>query len=277
MTLAPAERAACGELALEEGAEFDLAYRFWPGPERDRLLALEALFRSLRDVPLTVSDPAVGVAKISWWQQELASVQENGSQHPVVRAGTMTEALPAASMGNFQSYLMQLLLALEDHSLSSVDMLREVLFQTAGEEAVIMTGCAPGDVAPGLRAAAAAARLLELMRTLARRATEHRWLPLDLMARHRLSRQDDSDAEARQALVVSLAELAQQWRQSEPLMPGSNASLRFLCLRDAVVARRLELVRRRPAQMLAGGLHTRPGDVLRCWWRARALQEAEAR
>jgi phytoene synthase len=166
MTLSATARSACETLALVPGSEFESVFRFLPSEDQDWLLSLEALFRSLRDIPLGVSDPSVGVAKLAWWQQELARAPDEGSQHPVVRALLDTGALEAMNGDDFGDYLHALVTELQEEPVTDVELLRDRLAGTAGAEARLLAGHG-GFSDSQLRAAGAASRLLELMRTLA--------------------------------------------------------------------------------------------------------------
>ncbi|MDX1605290.1 MAG: squalene/phytoene synthase family protein [Candidatus Competibacterales bacterium] len=71
------------------------------GLDRDRrqtIIALHALQRELCAIRETVSDPAVAVSKLDWWEQELQRLHEGRPQHPVTRAlaeGVVRYRLPA--------------------------------------------------------------------------------------------------------------------------------------------------------------------------------------
>ncbi len=262
---------------MEPGSVFESVQRFVDPDARDRTLAAEALFRSLRDIPLTVSDPAVGAAKLAWWQRELSQARQVGSQHPVVRALIDTGAVEVAHLPGFNDYLHALVVSLQSEAVGNMASLAEELQQTAGVEAVLVAGMSSAPE-PGLRAAGSAARLYELMRTLARVRQEHRWLPLDLVARHGY-RRGEADPAALAALVKDLARLALDWRSDAPLDPAQcdTAGARFIALRDLLVGRRLIEATRRPEHWLTRGQRPGIGDVLASWRLARRLGTRQRR
>lgn len=273
MSLRSVDRRACEELAAAPGTEFEGVQRFLDANAEPRLLALEALFRSLRDIPLSVSEAAVGAAKLAWWQQELARASEEGSQHPVVRALLDADALSLSSDDEFTAYLHALVMALQEDLVEDVVTLRRQLGETVGREARLMVGMGIGDVEP-LVTSSCAARLLELLRTLSRPNGEHRWLPLDLVARHGF-RSGEANAD-RAGLVRDLAEIALDWRRSAPidLDACTTPETRFLALRDALVGRRLTRAARRPARWLRDHHRLTLGDVLATWRCARRFGPA---
>lgn len=280
MTLGVQERAACENLALAPLADFAGVHRFIPAAHEPQLLAFEALFRSIRDIPLSVSDPSVGMAKLGWWQQELAKAASEGSQHPVVRAMVQTGALQRLDQECFIAYLHGLMMQLQDDCLSSTAELEATLRDTAGVEAQLLTGAQP---TPAIIGAACAARLLELLRRLANTDAEHAWLPMDMMARHSVSRAAAGPDDARTALVKDLAELAGQCRvkglseSADFAGTGkqSGPGHAYIVLRDSLVGKRLAQASGNPAGFLAGTLRPGFGEVITSWKTARRLLRSD--
>lgn len=270
MMLGVPERSACEQLACAAGTEFEGVHRFIPAAHEPRLLALEALFRSLRDIPLSVSDPSVGLAKLGWWQQELALAPTRGSQHPVVRALADTGALDRLEQDQFVAYLHALMMQLQEDCPENVTNLEGSLRDTAGNEAGMLIGSPAPD---SLIGAACAARLLELIRTLAHTNSEHVWLPMDLVARHSLSRSSSGSDQSRAALVRDLARLAGQMRTPALLdsVNGCGAGGAFILLRDSLVGKRLDRATGDPGGFLAGGQRAGFGEVFATWNTARRL------
>jgi phytoene/squalene synthetase len=263
---------ACEALAAPRGSEFEILYRYLRGASGERLLASEALFRSLRDIPHTVSDPAVGVANLAWWQKELAATQREGSQHPVVQALVATGSIVITDTEEFNAYLHALLVQLQDEPLSNMDELRRSLDKTAGNEARMLVAGSAQDERSAV-AAGSAARLMELMKSLAGPAGDHRWLPLDLCARHGYRSERDGPDGTLDRVLRDLAELALDWRRNAPVVlrdcttPGAG----FVALRDALVGRRLAHARRRPANAIADFRAPSPGEAVLAWRTARRI------
>lgn len=275
MSLSAPERLACEELARAPGTEFEGVQRFIPAAHEPRLLAFEALFRSLRDIPLSVSEPAVGLAKLGWWQKELAQASTKGSQHPVVRAMLVSGALAQLDLDLFNSYLHALMLQMQEECPADTAALGQSLRDTAGMEAQMLAGASAPDP---LISMACAARLLELMRTLSRPDAEHGWLPLDLVARHKLARGADGSGAPREALVRDLVALTESWRVTAPPGPDDckGAGAAYLVLRDSLVGKRLVRANRDPAGFLAGGQRPGFGEVMAVWNTARRLVRSDS-
>lgn len=272
MTLRATDRLACQELALVPGTEFETLFRFLPSRDQDMLLSLEALFRTLSDIPRVVSDPSVGVAKLAWWQQELLQAPSEGSQHPVVRALLETGALETLDPDSFGAYLHALVTELQEEPVTDGEALRERLARVAGSEARVLAG--PVGFSDGqLEAAGAASRLHELMRTLARGGPAPDWLPMDLVARHQVRNDDRRSPTKSAALVADLAGLARGWRRMAPLAPerARTPGERQLVLRDALVGRRLQRAEARPERWLTHGGRGDLVEVLGAWRLARKL------
>ncbi len=272
MMLDVRERQACEELAAPPGSEFAVIYPYLRGPSKERLLATEALFRSLRDIPLTVSDPAVGVAKLAWWQKELAVAPDVGSQHPVVQALVKTGGIELVGSDAFNSYLHALVTKLQDEPIGSGEALGRSLDETAGMEARMLAGDTLRDER-SVDAAGRAARLLELMNALAKGEQEPSWLPLDLRARHGFRADSDANEAVIAGIVRDLVALALGWREEVPLAVHecTTAGAGFLALRDAVVGRRLAAAGRKPASLIQGRRAPSPGDAFSAWRAARRV------
>ena len=163
--------------------------------------------------------------------------------------------------------------ALQEDMPQDLGAFRGQLRETAGREARLLAGKGRGDE-EALVASACATRLLELLRTLSRRQGEHRWLPLDLVARHGF-RGGDADG-ARAALVKDLAETALVWRSEAPIDPGAcgDPGKHFLALRDILAGRRLARAAKRPQSWLDARQRLTVGDVFTTWRRARRLESS---
>ena len=80
----------CQQKVAESGSSFYVAFLFLPAEKRQAIHALYAFCREVDDVVDECEDPAVAVAKLSWWRQEVALLESAPGQpqptHPVMIA-----------------------------------------------------------------------------------------------------------------------------------------------------------------------------------------------
>lgn len=80
----------CQQKVAESGTSFYYAFLFLPPEKRQAIHALYAFCREVDDVVDECEDPAVAVAKLSWWRQEVALLESAAGQpqptHPVMIA-----------------------------------------------------------------------------------------------------------------------------------------------------------------------------------------------
>lgn len=78
--------AECERLARPVGSAFRLA-SLKLSPARQRAVtALRALDVSLAEIPETVSEPQVAMAKLDWWREALLGMTEGRAEHPVIQS-----------------------------------------------------------------------------------------------------------------------------------------------------------------------------------------------
>ena len=76
----------CQQKVAESGTSFYYAFLFLPPEKRQAIHALYAFCREVDDVVDECEDPAVAVAKLSWWRQEVALLESGQPTHPVMIA-----------------------------------------------------------------------------------------------------------------------------------------------------------------------------------------------
>ncbi len=78
--------AECERLARPVGSAFRLA-SLKLSPARQRAVtALRALDVSLAEIPETVSEPQVAMAKLDWWREALLGMTKGRAEHPVIQS-----------------------------------------------------------------------------------------------------------------------------------------------------------------------------------------------
>ena len=78
--------------------EMAIAAAFCPAPLRRRFQAWGALLHELREALFELSDPRVIAAKTGWWAEELMSLEQGRSRHPLTQVFTSTSA-PWSELG----------------------------------------------------------------------------------------------------------------------------------------------------------------------------------
>lgn len=72
--------------------EWSVAMAFVPAAQRTRVAAWGALQQALTDAAWTGDDPTPGLAKLAWWQEELAGWAKGARRHPL---GALLQLQPA--------------------------------------------------------------------------------------------------------------------------------------------------------------------------------------
>lgn len=276
--LTATQRLACRELVLGPHSVFEIVERFLEPPGADAVLSLTALFRAVRDIPERVADPGVALAKLAWWRSEVQAARASGSRHPVVGALSATGRLARLDETTWSLYLAGVAQAVEGGAAADFTQCWQRLEETSGLEALMLCGLpATHRAADAVRAIGAAGELQERLNSLFTRPGEHRWLPLDLVARHGLGDAGRSGAPSLATVGEIARRMAEQARARLAAEPpawtelrdagADSQGLRCLAVRHAVEARRLG----RLARGRAPGSRWYPvGDVLAAWRAARA-------
>lgn len=75
----------CADKAAATDSDRQLALVFVSPDERPAIETLLALDSELHEIAEHAHDPAIGMARLEWWRQELAQAREGDPQHPVTR------------------------------------------------------------------------------------------------------------------------------------------------------------------------------------------------
>jgi len=78
--------AECERLARPVGSGFRLASLKLPPVPQRAVTALRALDVSLAEIPETISEPNVAMAKLDWWREALLGMTRGRTDHPVIQA-----------------------------------------------------------------------------------------------------------------------------------------------------------------------------------------------
>jgi len=76
----------CEDKAAASGSSFYYAFRFLPAERRQAITAFYAFCREADDVVDECHEPAVALAKLAWWRDEVGRLYAGTPQHPVTQA-----------------------------------------------------------------------------------------------------------------------------------------------------------------------------------------------
>lgn len=263
------DRVRCEEMACRPGSVFELVHRFMAGPDADSVLAMEAFFRSISEIPERITDPAIATAKLSWWVREMDGLGQSGSQHPVLRALLDTGAVESLETAGLEAYLGAHYGVVHDGPCERAADFEKRLAATGGREALIWMELKDTDpAAEGIERIGVASRLLNHVETLAETGNGGRWLPLEWQPVQNLPE-----------LLVRLAgramehlRMAETQLRDVPLDHETTRGGRYLFVRTAVERRRLARVLAHPEQLLRrGGGVGGITDALTAWRQARRM------
>ena len=192
------------------------------------MLALFALFTSIEEVFYRVSDEAVARAKLSWWTEQLLGPEYATSTHPVIRQLHRSRAIAPAARDALVNMLRISLERLGAPSPANEDELKS-LSLGIGQfpmqlELALCAGSGWGEVPA---AVCAVNGLVQLLRESSRKLDQsYYWIPLNLLARHRLSRNElNADGKSLPAsqLMEKICRLGESWLASDQTRAGASA------------------------------------------------------
>jgi phytoene synthase len=76
----------CRDKAAASGSSFYYAFRFLPAERRRAITCFYAFCREADDVVDECREPAVALAKLAWWREEVGRLYSGNPQHPVTQA-----------------------------------------------------------------------------------------------------------------------------------------------------------------------------------------------
>lgn len=267
--LSEADRQHCLERGRSPGSIFFLAHRFMPAALQEPLLVLQALLSEIRGIPFAVTDPAVALAKLGWWQQELSGPNRDQSQHPVVRSGVASGLFDCTGGQVLDAYLLAVGQLVRGEPLEDRESLHQISRDIGGAEVRMMASLERAEIGTHATEAVGGAMLLAqfLERFPAQLSGGCWWLPMRDQARYSLSlsavQADPRTKEASKAMrslgadALSMAQVA-----GEMLDQAGSAAGRVIPVQLAVLRRRLLRIRSRP---LAFDRRGSMSEVLAAW------------
>lgn len=192
--------------------ELGLASSFLPGAQRTAPMAFACLQREIEYACFVIRDQDVATAKLTWWYEELLRAAKGESRHPIMQALANLPGLRAITAIQWQSLIAAALIQREREPaadftsmLAGLSALYDPLVRIEAQ----LLGAS--DAAASARVAACAQALRQLATVGEVLDAGQLPLPLDLLARHQLTRESlRHDSPSRRAAVAAQAALIAQ-------------------------------------------------------------------
>ncbi len=183
--------------------ELPLALRFTEASMRSCISAFACLSNEIAQAAFHIVESEVATTKLNWWAEELASLSVGKPHHPLTRILAGFEPIGRIHANQWASVINGAFHQREAEPASSLDALLasylRLLAPVAGIESNLF---ARRDVESLAHAAALSRALHETIRLNELLARDRLPLPLDLLARHQLSRTDLGQPIERNALAL---------------------------------------------------------------------------
>jgi phytoene synthase len=188
------ERRFCWEQVLRTNRVFRISQVFAPAGQSSRLLPLYALFSAVEEVGWECSDTEVARRKLDWWRSECARLAGGDSDHPILRELSRSGAHEALCRESLRRLFDNAESRLDAAAPADTDQLRELCRQLSQPQiALELSLWGGGRPSPELvNDLGTAIGLAQLLRESASREPSRRygWLPLNLLARHGVKRDE---------------------------------------------------------------------------------------
>jgi phytoene/squalene synthetase len=243
----------CREQLAKTGSMFRVSRVFAPPALADKLLALYALFSAVEQICAGHADEEVARNRLNWWRLECLEKDLAASQHPIVRELVRTRAGDTMKGEDIEKLLnaAESRLGIDDNEWE----------------------WSQGRVASG--------GMVQLAResTLRNAGQGYWWVPLDLMARHGVSRADMIENPSSDSVIHLFAEVTgsgYQWAcgtQPSTGRPAGHASMRHFVAVSGMQEHVLRRLKRLKPNRYAGELG-QPGmrQLIAGWKAARRVR-----
>jgi 15-cis-phytoene synthase len=259
--------AHCAVLVRENDRDRYLATLFAPGEHRDALFTLYAFKGEISRVRELAREPMPGEIRLQWWREVLAGERTGeAAAHPV--AAALKDVLARYEIGHDRLTAMIDAHAFDlyDDPMATLDDLDRYAARTQSGIFDVAAGILGGrNVETVTHHAGIAYGIVGLLGELGRHASQRRlYVPLEVLDRHGLDREDIFAQRVSDKLKSALAELKRHARrqlaaaQAEPAMPNVLPAL----LPAALTGPQLQIMDRREKEPFAG----QPLSVLRRQW-----------
>ena len=272
----------CWEHVSRSGPAFRASRAFAPRPHVQKLLPVYALFSVIEDVCSRISDEDVARSKIAWWRMECVQKKPAESHHPVLKEMKRTGALQMLTAKLFNQLFDSAEYRLDAGAPADLDALKKVAVDIMRPQLEIeLAACGIEQDAlrfePGMLAGSGQLQLISESAGPKERSGFW-WVPLNLLARHGVSREDISirpESTAVRALFNELFE-ADGIGEGGAIAASEAAAYqpaRHIFAINALYSRQLNrLQNRQPGQYQEELQKLKLADLLAAWQSARQLR-----
>jgi phytoene synthase len=280
--IAPEDYEFCRQKVLVTDSPFLVSHRFAPRDLAGQLLALRTFFSIVRSIPSEVSEPSVGLVKLSWWHRELQGGALQATQHPAVRAMRDSSVMETMDEETLERYFASLADFTRNNILEDESALLFLAEYIGGCEARLEVGCGldSKDCAAVSKLGAGSFLRRGIREMQSREVSNSWWVPLNLQARHGVSAQSADHPKAEEGwndLLDSLTKLAMDCLETGLQELGKTANVRshHLLIHAKLEHRYLNRLLGRPQRIIREpGAVLMLGDVLAAWKTAKKLRNA---
>ncbi len=272
----------CWEHVARSGPAFRMSRAFAPRQHVQKLLPVYALFAVIENICSSISDEDVARSKIAWWRSECVQKNPAESHHPVLKEMKRTGALHMLSAELFNRFFDSAEYRLDADAPADLGGLKKACIEIMRPQLEIeLAACGIGQGALHFETGMlAGSGQLQLIRESSgpNRRSGFWWVPLNLLARHGVSREDienRSESSGAGALFNDLFE-ANGIGQSGAIPASEAASYqpaRHVFAINALYSRQLKrLQNRQPGQYQEELQKLKLPDLFAAWQSARQLR-----
>lgn len=196
-----------------------LAALYVPEAQRRHLLALYAFDAEIARIRDMVSDPLPGEIRARWWADMLAGARgDEGAAHPIAAALIDTVQRFSLPVADLERLIEARIFDLYDDAMPDLATLEAYCRDTSATLIRLAARVLAAGHDPGIDAVAGHAGVAHGITLLLRALPQHSargqvYLPLDVLARHGLAREDVLKGEATPALAAALEDLRAKVRE----------------------------------------------------------------
>lgn len=267
------DRQVCLEQIQKAAHPFRFTRVFAPREQSEQWLALYAMTSAWERLVKESSEPEIALRKLEWWRYQCLQQELETSKHPVIRLLVHSGAVSHIDRDALARCLDHVAMRIASDPIDDMEALRTLCLENSRAQARLEIGWFDHPAAPG----SAEFGLAQLIRESFGPACGNRfwWVPMNTLARYRLSRtalSEKAESEAVQSLFGVLAEsiAAGTDEESATQSPG----LHFHLLAHWSGRQVARLGGQRPQSLEKAMMAVKTSDYLSCWARARTLRRA---